>query len=73
MKEILHNMALDLLTRFCVNHGHDCSNTYVIKDGRGFTYSLRDGTTGEFRGARITFHKSSVPTYQIISTAMMLK
>lgn len=64
MKEILLNMANHLLIQFCKDYGIECSGTYVKKDGRGFTYSLRDNATGQKIVARITFHKSQVPTYQ---------
>jgi len=64
MEQILKNMALHLLTRFCLDHSIDCSNTYCVKNGRGFTYSLRDGDTGTREIAQITFHKSQVPTYR---------
>lgn len=65
MNQILMNMALFMLTQFCVENGTDCSGTYIKKDGRGFTYSLRDQETGTRRIAAITFHKSKVPTYTI--------
>jgi len=67
MEKRLHNLALFMLTDFCIEQGIDCSNTYVVKDGRGFTYSLRDGATGAKRAANITFHASNRPTFQIIT------
>lgn len=73
MQQILHNMALIMLTTFCREHSIDCSGTYCVKNGRGFTYSLRadpysravDPLGPIVEIASITFHKSSVPTYQI--------
>lgn len=64
MKEILQNMALHLLVEFCLEQDIDCSGTYCVKTGRGFTYSLRDSETGQFEVAQITFHKMQVPTYK---------
>lgn len=64
MKEILFNMANHLLIQFCLDNGIDCSDTYPMKDGRGFSYSLRDGATGQHKIAIVTFHKMQVPTYQ---------
>lgn len=65
MKQVLHNMAMILLGDFVREHNIDTGTkgTYVVKDGRGFTYSLRDAETGQKRLASVTFHKSQVPTY----------
>lgn len=67
MKEILQNIALFMLIDFCKDNDIDCSGTYLRKDGRGFTYSLRDQETETRRIASITFHKSQVPTYKIFN------
>lgn len=66
MKEILLNLANNLLVEFCQEHQIDCSGTRVVKDGRGFAYVLRKDSPVDPRVpdvARITFHKSQVPTY----------
>lgn len=63
MQVILQNLALWLLIDFCKANGIDCAGTYIKKDGRGFTYSLRDQATGTRIIAQVTFHKNSVPTY----------
>lgn len=65
MNQILANMALMMLTEFCVANNINCSGTYVKKEGRGFTYSLRDQETGQRQIASITFHKSQVPTFTV--------
>ena len=65
MEQILKNMALILLGKFCREHNiSDPSGWYVVKNGRGFTYSARDGKTGTRELAQITFHKNTVPTYR---------
>lgn len=64
MEQILKNMANILLIEFCRANGIDCSGTYTKKNGRGFTYSLRDSATGQVEVAQITFHKSRVPSYR---------
>lgn len=66
MKQILLNMANHLLIEFCKQQGIDCSGTYCVKDGRGFSYVLNKEKPEDIRWsaiARITFHKSQVPTY----------
>lgn len=67
MKEILLNMANHLLLEFCIENNIDRGpqGTYTVKDGRGFSYKLVDQTTGQRMFARITFHKSKVPTFQV--------
>lgn len=72
MNEILRNMALIELNKFVREHNIDTGTkgTYVVKDGRGFTYSLRDAGKGK-RIASVTFHKSQVPTFSVdISTVL---
>lgn len=67
MQQILHNMALILLNDFVRDNNiarPDCG-TYCVKDGRGFSYKLVDATTGQQMIARVTFHKSMSPTFQI--------
>lgn len=70
MQQILLNMANNLLVEFCVTNGLDCSGTYIVKNGRGFTYSLRDNATGQREIAAITFHKSQVPTFRYNKEAL---
>lgn len=64
MEQILRNMALIQLNEFCTKHGIDQSGTYIVKNGRGFTYSLRDQQTDQNEIAAIMFHKSQVPTFR---------
>lgn len=62
MKEVLFNLALLDATNFCLDNGIDCSGTHLVKDGRGFSYTLmRDDAPV----LGVTFHKSSVPTHRI--------
>jgi hypothetical protein len=63
MEQVLRNMALIMLTRFCKDHSIDCSGTYCTKDGRGFSYKLVDQETGQRTIARITFKKDAVPVF----------
>ena len=65
MELVLRNMANMLLLDFVRRNGIDTgiAGTYCKKDGRGFTYSLRDAETGQKSFATVTFHKSSVPTF----------
>ena len=62
MKEILANLALIDLNNLCKEEKLDCSGTHLMKDGRGFKYSLvkdKDSTVV----ASVVFHKHSVPTH----------
>ena len=62
MKQILQNIAHIMLLRHCLDNGIDCSGTYCVKNGRGYTYSLRDNQTGQKEIARISFHKNKMWT-----------
>ncbi len=62
MKEIINNLALIDLINFCKENKIDCSNTYLHKYPRKFTYALINNTTKEEK-ATVTFSKSSVPTH----------
>ena len=64
MKEILENLALIDLNKFCKEHWFDYSGTHLVKNGRGFCYSLVKENTGRAI-VSVTFHKSSVPTYYV--------
>ena len=62
MAEILSNLALIDLINFCKEKEIDCSGTHLVKNGRGFKYSLvRDGEGRAI--VTVSFHKSSVPTH----------
>ena len=71
MNEILLNTALWMLNDYCKENGIDCSGTYCVKLGRGFTYALRvdpysrviDNLEPVINIATITFHKSQRPTF----------
>lgn len=66
MEQVLRNIANRLLLEFCIKNNIDrgTQGTYTVKDGRGFSYKLVDQTTGQRTFARVTFHKSQVPTFQ---------
>ena len=62
MDVILFNLALLDTTNFCLDNSIDCSGTHLVKDGRGFSYTL---TRDDKPVVGVTFHKSSVPTHRI--------
>jgi len=62
MKEILFNLALIDTLNFCKENKIDCSGTHLVKNGRGFKYSLISDTTGKSI-ATVCFHKNRVPTH----------
>jgi hypothetical protein len=62
MKDILKNLALMHLINFGKEHNLDLSGTHLVKNGRGFKYSLCKDTTG-YNILTVSFYKSSVPTY----------
>lgn len=70
MNQILLNLANRMLIDYCLEQGINCSGTYCVKDGRGFSYSLcadphsRKDVDPRFPAvARITFHKHQAPTF----------
>lgn len=63
MKEILANLALIHLCNFAKENNINISGTHVVKNGRGFKYSLCNETGLAIM--TICFHKSSVPTFSI--------
>jgi hypothetical protein len=63
MKAILLNLAMIELGKFCRENNINCSGTYTVKAGRGFTYNYVDQATGQIIIASVTFHKSQVPTF----------
>lgn len=67
MQAILLNMANILLLQFVREHNIDIGTDgcYPVKKGRGFTYALRDGATGQREFCTVTFHRSQVPTYSL--------
>jgi hypothetical protein len=64
MKEILFNLALIDTINFCKTNNIDCSGTHLIKNGRGFKYSLVQDNTNRAL-VTVTFSKDSVPTHYI--------
>ena len=64
MKEILQNLALINLCEFATKHKIDISGSHVVKNGRGYNYSLVKDETGRAI-LSVCFHKSSTPTYII--------
>lgn len=64
MKEILSNLALIDLINFCKANNIDCSGTHLVKNGRGFKYSLCRDKDG-LAIVTVLFHKSSVPAHFI--------
>jgi hypothetical protein len=72
MKDVLKNLAnLDLIN-FCLDNNIDCSGSYCVKRGRGFTYDLISKKTCK-RIVSVTFHKSSVPTHTIYFDNIVFK
>jgi len=67
MKDIIENMALINLNNFGKENKIDISNTHLVKNGRGFKYSLVKNSDG-LAILTICFHKMSVPTYHIINS-----
>jgi len=64
MNKILENLALINLTNFGKENKIDISGTHIVKNGRGFKYSLCKDSTG-LAILTITFHKTSVPSFFI--------
>ena len=62
MQEILRNVALFALTRFCVNEGIDCSGSYVRKAARAYHYELIKQATGGIL-VSVTFARSNAPVF----------
>lgn len=64
MKEILENLALIDLIKFCKENKIDCSDTCLAKNGKGFKYSLIRNTDGRAI-VTVSFSKHSVPLHYI--------
>lgn len=63
MQDVLRNLANFLLIEFCKEQGIDPSGSHVMKNGRGFVYSLvSTGTERPF--VSVAFSKHSSPIYQ---------
>jgi hypothetical protein len=62
MEEILANIALINLNRFCREHSIDYSGTHLVKHNRLFKYSLVKNENGKSI-ASVLFSKNSVPLY----------
>ncbi len=67
MQKILQNLAMIDMLNFCKANKIPTDNTYCVKDGRGFRYSLVRPVEGKKVKAivSVTFHKSQVPTHLI--------
>lgn len=68
MQEILSNLALRDAIAFCQDHGVDCSGSHLVKDGRGFSYTLVR-TENEQPIIGVTFHKTQAPTHVLYDAA----
>jgi hypothetical protein len=64
MEKILNNLALIHLTNFGKENKIDISGTHIVKNGRGFKYSLCQDNTG-LAILTIIFNKNSVPNFFI--------
>jgi hypothetical protein len=62
MKDILFNLALIDLTKFCIDNDIDCAGSHLIKVGRGFKYALINDKTGK-EIVSVLFHKHSTPEH----------
>ncbi len=68
--DILTNLALIDLNKFCKENGIDISGTNIYKVPRKSTWVLarsENGKTGGKTLATVTFSKSSVPQHQIFN------
>jgi len=64
MKKILENLALWLMIEYGGKKNIDVSGTHLVKNGRGFKWSLCNDINHR-AVITICFHKTSVPTYYI--------
>lgn len=62
MQDVLKNLANIMLLDYCKEQRIDPSDSHVIKNGRGFAYSLVNNSD-EKVFCTITFKKSAVPSY----------
>jgi hypothetical protein len=64
MKEILFNLALIDLIKFCKDNGLDCSGSHAVKSRRCWTYTLINDQSGRAI-VTVTFSKNATPTHTI--------
>ena len=61
MKNIISNLALIHVMKYCKENNIDCSGSHLEKYPRKYKYSLIKDLTGKSI-ATVIFHKSSVPS-----------
>lgn len=64
MKQILFNLALMEANSFCAANGINYAGSHLVKNGRGFTYTLVFSETKR-PILDVTFHKMKTPTHRI--------
>lgn len=64
MKKIIENLAHISLIDYAKKNKIDISGTHLVKNGRGYNYSLVSDDTGRAI-ITICLHKSSVPSFII--------
>jgi hypothetical protein len=64
MKEILFNLALIDLIKFCKDNNLDCSGTHLNKCPKPWTYELVRDKDGHII-ATVKFSKNATPTHTI--------
>jgi len=64
MQEILFNLALIDAINYCHQEGVSPSGSHLVKDGRGYTYSLLRTATGK-KIVSVTFHKNQTPKHTL--------
>jgi len=62
MQGVLLNLANILLLDYCEREGVDPSDSHVIKNGRGFVYSLVNNSDNKVF-TTVTFTKNTAPEY----------
>lgn len=62
MKDILFNLAMLDTLQFCKNYGVDPSGSHLVKDGRGYRYTLTRTETGKSI-VSVVFKPRSVPEH----------
>jgi len=67
MKEILANLALIFLNDYCRVFKIDNEGTHLIKNGRGYTYTLVNNKTN-ISIVSVLFTKHSMPIYSVYKT-----